>query len=144
MYFSSIKCQVDLILSCTGIVTRPCNQCYFMLIIFSITHDNKQCSVVKVETIKTYRRSCCLETNKKNVASVHRFNCEYKWLCCVLFIVSIRRRVISQSLLYLQQKERYTSKLYIGTKTIKEQFTKRKRKETSPRGPRVSHVSRIN
>ena len=52
--------------------------------------------------------------------------------------------MISQSLRYLQQKERYTSKLYIGTKTIKEQFIKRKRKETSPHGPRVSHVSRVN
>ena len=44
----------------------------------------------------------------------------------------------------LTTKERYTNKLYIGTKTIKEQFIKRKRKETSPHGPRVSHVSRIN
>ena len=52
--------------------------------------------------------------------------------------------MISQSLLHLQQKERYTSKLYLGTKTIKEQFIKRKRKETSPNGPRVSHVSSIN
>ena len=35
-------------------------------------------SVVKVQTIKTYRRSFYLETNKKNVATVHRFNCEYR------------------------------------------------------------------
>ena len=90
-------------------------------------------SVVKVQTIKTYCRSFYVETNKKNVATVHRFNCEYRWFCCVLFIVSIRRRVISQSLLYLQQKERYTSKLYIGANTI-EQLIKRKRKETSPHG----------
>ena len=100
-------------------------------------------SVVKVQTIKTYCRSFYVETNKKNVATVHRFNCEYRWFCCVLFIVSTRRRVISQSLLYLQQKERYTSKLYIGANTI-EQLIKRKRKETSPHGPKVSHVSRIN